>query len=295
MAGSTSIGQFARVRRLDAATAADIEWTDAPYWPQQVLRTEVEAMLHAIRDGLLEVANPNQLLRIVAKGSALRTWDSVIDYVPEVSDVDVHVDVKDDEDAKAYEHDLSFAVALRRQIAERFAAAISEPPHYPRPQLIFTNGRDFLPSPAGIVRLLHGETYRAGTSASVAERPRTDAFGELRGHQEFVARIGASLLDKPGRYLETTLRYLTWRVSPSLPLLLLVHGADWAECWSSNRTGIVSSALDRGWHEAVEHYCAYYRACWGWVLSRGGDDATLVDAVVSASKLYREVEGLLPN
>ncbi len=58
--------------------------------PRKRLRAEVEAMTEAYLTAI-EAVIPGVLEGAYLKGSAVKRWDTPLDYVPEVSDVDVHL------------------------------------------------------------------------------------------------------------------------------------------------------------------------------------------------------------
>ena len=69
-------------------------------WPndfpaREVLRADVEAMAEAWRTVLLEELGAAAIDGLYLKGSAAKRWDSLVDYVPELSDVDLHVRLSD--------------------------------------------------------------------------------------------------------------------------------------------------------------------------------------------------------
>src|SRR5687768_9127389 len=71
-----------------------VTWTARHPDPARV-RAEVEGMTDAYVAALLERLPREQIVGLYAKGSAVKPWDAPIDYVPELSDVDLHVLVHD--------------------------------------------------------------------------------------------------------------------------------------------------------------------------------------------------------
>ena len=63
-------------------------WDDG-YPDPSIVRSEVEAMVDAVTGALTETLG-DALTGLWLKGSVSRTWDSPLDYVPELSDVDFH-------------------------------------------------------------------------------------------------------------------------------------------------------------------------------------------------------------
>ena len=100
---------------------------------------------------------------IYAKGSATRAWDTVIDYVPEISDVDIHVWLVDEPSAQPVLQDLDVALAIQADLERRYKEAIHVPLHVPRPQIMLlkTLAEDpaYVPLPPHVVETLYGEPY----------------------------------------------------------------------------------------------------------------------------------------
>ena len=53
-------------------------------------------MAKCFRDELLHLIPEGEIRAIYLKGSAVKAWESPLDYVPEISDVDMHVWFRDD-------------------------------------------------------------------------------------------------------------------------------------------------------------------------------------------------------
>jgi hypothetical protein len=58
--------------------------------PEQ-LRREIRLMVQAVAGSLREVFGDSKVRAIWFKGSAQKQWESPMDYVPSLSDVDIHV------------------------------------------------------------------------------------------------------------------------------------------------------------------------------------------------------------
>ena len=82
---------------------------DKTYPSKAQLRLETAAMRQSILQTLLEFVKADNLEGVYAKGSSLKPWDSPLDYVPELSDVDVQVLLKDDSPLQDPPNALAFA------------------------------------------------------------------------------------------------------------------------------------------------------------------------------------------
>jgi hypothetical protein len=242
-------------------------------YPAEVLRAETRAMVDAwvevIRGSLPEGA----VRAIHFKGSALKRWDTRIDYVPELSDVDVHLALTSDRD-EARLDDMTAAFEVNTRVLEAYRRRIPSALHLPKPQLVITNRLEqdptVLPSPASTVETLLGEPY---ASASLSEEQR--AISLQRGREtllqarDFARALPMRIIDRPGQHIAQLLGEIGWRVSPTAPRVLELLGAPYEEAWTLNRTELVHALRERGQDVLAEAYQAYYLAGWrrfveGW-------------------------------
>ncbi len=112
---------------------------DERYPSREVLRSEVESMLAAFVEALFEAIPEAEIDGIYAKGSAFREWDSPLDYVPELSDVDIHVLFKDAAAVKRHLGTLQQALSIQASVEALYFARVPVPVHVPRPQLMIAN------------------------------------------------------------------------------------------------------------------------------------------------------------
>ncbi len=68
----------------------DPSWPD-DYPDKTALKREARAMAEAFAEALLAHVPSEHVAGIYWKGSAQKEWTTPIDYVPELSDVDIHV------------------------------------------------------------------------------------------------------------------------------------------------------------------------------------------------------------
>ncbi len=76
---------------------------------------------------------------IYLKGSGQKEWDSPVDYVPEISDVDIHIQFYSDESWPRRIGTFAQAVSIQRAVETSYLSKIREPLHLPRPQLMVVN------------------------------------------------------------------------------------------------------------------------------------------------------------
>ncbi len=254
--------------------------------PPERLRAETVAMAAAWAE-VLVARLPGRVRGVYWKGSALKAWDSPIDYVPGLSDVDIHLLLTDDAD-EAQLDSMDVALEVNAAVLEAYAARLPDPLHIPKPQLVIANRleRDagILPSPATTVRTLFGAPYEARSlTAEEQATSRVRDRAELLAHGGFLAALPLRVIDRPGPYLEPLLGELNWRVSPVAPRVLELAGAAYEDAWSMNRATLVAvlRALGRPLLDALAGaYVAYYEA--GWRRFRDGHGGAATRETVRA-------------
>ena len=96
-------------------------------------------MESAIVSALFAVFPEDAVLGIYSKGSAVKTWDSPIDYVAEISDLDIHVRIIDPFAENNPLSEIDGSLAFQRIMESRFLQARPHPVHFPRPRVLFLN------------------------------------------------------------------------------------------------------------------------------------------------------------
>ncbi len=250
------------------------------------LRSEVDAMVAAVVEALLDRFGPG-ILGLWFKGSAQKPWDSSIDYVPELSDVDIHF--RADEVTLAQFCDLDTALGLHADIGARFAAVCPAPLHVPRPQLVSAAEMErFLPAPIGTVQTLHGPVPAGPTDLDQEATRRADAASVLASADpQVLGRAIADLLERPGHHLFALVRSLSWRVAPLGPRILSVLGVDYDVAWSGNRTSVVRRLCDLGQDGLAGHVVTFYEAAWDAYVSGWADGEAGRTAFASAVRALR--------
>ena len=194
---------------------------DASFPDPARLRGEIDAMVDSFLEVLLSELPEETIRGIYLKGSGHKEWDSPIDYVPEVSDVDIHVQFHDDDDWRMHLGALDQALRINREVERAYLSRIADPLHLPRPQLIVVNRMEqqieVVPSPRATVRTLYGEEY------PLADYSDPDAIRRIECDrlQADVAYLADDyplhIIDRFGKYVAEGLRALAWRVSPVGP------------------------------------------------------------------------------
>ncbi|MDE2717070.1 MAG: hypothetical protein OXI33_08645 [Chloroflexota bacterium] len=260
------------------------DWNDGYPDPER-LRHEVSCMSDAIVETLLDNIPSDEIQAIYLKGSAKKRWDTPIDYVPEASDLDVHVWFHDDELESSLFSDLDQAFKVQRDIGVRFRRKCPLPIHTPRPQIMILNTLlrrpGYMHSPPDSARVLFGEDYPVADYSGADEIERYKCH-DMLALADIVDRYPYRVFDRPDKYLTELLRDLSYRVSPIGPIILQLAGIDPMTAWSMNRTRVTRALEEIGEGDLAEPYVGYFLARWRWFLSANDDLDAVRDTVRSA-------------
>jgi hypothetical protein len=244
-------------------------WSES-YPAKAALRREVQAMVDAVLHVLLREIGEDVIRGVYFKGSGQREWDTLLDYVPELSDVDIHVWLDDERWAESGGIDLETSLRIQAGIEHAFRQSITDPIHLPRPQIIPLNQLkqdiEYVPPPPGGVQVIYGENMPADGHLSTAEIRRIDA-NSLAMDGEAVALFPLKVIDRPGRYIWTALAYLSWRVSPTGARVLDLLGMDPDETWNMNRTAVMRALRALEQDLLADRLSEYYVRAWDFFLS----------------------------
>lgn len=241
------------------------EW-DASFPDPARLRGEIDAMVDSFLAVLLDELPGETIRGIYLKGSGHKEWDSPIDYVPEISDVDVHVQFHDDADWRRHLGALDQALRINREVERAYLSKVTDPLHLPRPQLIVVNRMvqqiEFVHSPRSTVRTLFGEEYPQADYSDPDAVRRIECDRLMIDAGYLASDYPLHIIDRFGKYLAEGLRTLAWRVSPAGPRALHILGLDTETAWSLNRTGIVNLLAETGEQELAWSYLEFYVSGW---------------------------------
>lgn len=213
----------------------------------------------------------SRLEYIYAKGSAMKPWDSFIDYVPTLSDVDIHVGFTDDNLIFGNSrNDFDTAIKLSQECEEEFIRRRPDHLHIPRMQVIETRflmkNEKYTPPRPQDIHLLYGEPR-------LQELPTPDSIraGDLERifeDEEYLDDMPRRMFDRTGLDFWAVIRVMTWRISPSPVRILTQSHRDPFDVWSWNRTAIHRELLKKGYDKIAEHYQGFYET--GWLLYLSG-------------------------
>ena len=212
-----------------------------------------------------------RLESIYSKGSASKPWDSHIDYVPIISDVDIHITLNDNKPLFGnYSEDFNKAVEVSQRCEEEFIKRRPDHFHIPRMQVIDTHalkeGGKYTPPRPQDIKVLFGEPALPKRLPS----PETIRKGDMERiieEREYIFESARRIFDRTGLDFWAVIRVMTWKVSPSPVRLLTQNHPNPLDVWSWNRTKI-HSALKHEWFEKLaRQYHGFYDTGWRLFLS----------------------------
>jgi hypothetical protein len=271
------------------SATSDLPVFGPPYLDPAILRYEISAMAEAFIAALLGAFPAGSVEAVYGKGSAFKAWDSPIDYVPEVSDVDLHVLFADGRPENEKSIDLETALAVEARTTAGYRSRIKDAFHVPRLQFIPIKWMEaqpsYVPSPAGTVKVLLGSN-RPGPGIDL-QVSLENARGLLLEQREFLGKLGDQVIDKPAGYKREVVRQMAWRVSPTGPRVLEVLGIPFERAWAGNRTTAVRLLRSVGEDDLAANYASFYLHAWEYYLSSYGDGESAGDLIRSGSKILR--------
>ncbi len=208
----------------------------------------------------------NKIKYMYAKGSAVKPWCTPLDYVPILSDLDIHIMLKDGNNIFYDEPDpVKKSLEISEKYEQTFTKEYSNALHLPRTQLVTINqlltSTDYIPPRIKDVRIMYGEPCTPFFPEP--HRIREIDYNHLIKIKRTVENIPMSLIDRSGLDYWTLIRKFNWQVSPT-PVRLLTQVSDFVpeEIWSWNRTKITTEIENIGYKQIAAHYKQYYLSGW---------------------------------
>jgi hypothetical protein len=265
-----------------------------PDW-EKLLRQAKDDIFCAVKvwSDLLQETFGSRLEYAYAKGSALKHWDSPIDYVPIISDLDIHIRMSDSKSLfPSNEHGFASSIDTSERYETRFRELRNEPLHLPRVQIVHINPEldnpsFFLPQVPD-VHIMVGSPNSARVPTS--EEIRNYDLQQLHQLSDFLEDIPRQAFDRVGLDFWSLLRRMNWRVSPAPIRLLTQSHTNPNDVWNWNRTKIVKELEKRKLVKLSESYQKFYEKGWGFFLSDYKGFSELREIVVHG---YRVLRGCL--
>ncbi|MDF1540302.1 MAG: hypothetical protein P1Q69_15515 [Candidatus Thorarchaeota archaeon] len=204
-----------------------------------------------------------------AKGSATKKWDSPIDYVPEISDVDINVQISHDEGLFHPPNDFNDAMQLSEKYEKRFHEIRPDALHMPRSQIMVLNRLkevvEYSPLRISDVHILFGDPEQE-EFPNVNTIRKMDIANLLK-MEEKIEPIPRQVFDRAGHDFWSVIRIMTWRVSPSPVRLLSQTHDDPIDLWSWNRTRVEKELREQYYDQIADSYRGFYMSGWDLFLS----------------------------
>ncbi len=270
-----------------------LEW-NSNYPDKKILKEEIDSILEVFVEVLLEEIPKSEIEMIYFKGSAQKIWNSPIDYVPELSDIDIHLLFSRDSSIEKYLGSTSRALDIQSKVELRYFSKIKNPLHIPRPQLMILNHlmneKDFIPTPKSAVSVLYGKGYPE-PDYSNDEKIKNIDRNRILSEEKFLSEFSLKVIDKPAKYLWNSLKDLVWHVSPLGPRVLHILGVRTEEAWSINRSQILTLLKETGEVQLAKDYSGFYLYGWKYFLSNYKDTNAGRSSIISgANALSRGIE-----
>ena len=212
------------------------------------------------------------------KGSVLKHWDSIVDYVPVISDLDIHIGTINDKPIFPQDRDgFLYSLETTRLYEERFNELRPEHIHIPRPQIVKMESHHeiWLPDPADDVLVLFGEIQFREESEVDCRKRDLDALMEL---DVLLKRMPGRIIDRIGLEYFRILRELCYIVSPT-PVRVLSQYTDSKKAWKLNRTSIIKGLEGEGLTDLASSYKSYYHKGWEAFESSFTDNGVMRDLI----------------
>jgi hypothetical protein len=226
------------------------------------LKEEIEIAVR-VSDEVLSEFHGDNINYAYAKGSAIKKIETKLDYVPFISDIDIHVSLKNE----AFTNDLEGfknALSLSRRYEDTYNKILPEKIHIPRLQIMYLNQikqiDEFVDPQESDVKVLQGNPVFNPTKFSKEEIRMKDR-NLLLEEEEFLYGFSTTIVDRVGLDYWSALRRMVFRVPPSVIRLLTQESDNPLEIWSKNRTEI-AKILKSKYPIIYDDYISYFVSGW---------------------------------
>ena len=255
---------------------------------QKQARLDIDVALETWTSVLRETFG-DRIRYAYAKGSSVKSWDSSIDYVPEISDVDIHFRFMEFEDMIFTEDPFTQAMDISLAYEQKFMENRPNALHLPRSQInlldLLMENVEYVPPRLDDVLILIGNPKQIPLpSISVI---RSLDLTNLQELELFLKNLPMSVIDRAGLDFWTVIRRMTWRVSPSPVRLLTQKHPSPIEVWSWNRTTIVNELNKQGFSKISDAYTGFYESGWKLFLSDFKDNQAFREIVSYGNDVLR--------
>lgn len=196
------------------------------------------------------------------KGSATKYWQSPIDYVPILSDLDIHIKTIGNKPLfPSTKQGFMDSLEVTTLYEYLFTELNPDYMHIPRPQIVTINELNplWIPSDTSEFKGLYGEVQLRIDQSP--EEIRYQDYQELKAFGPVLSKLPMRLIDKIGVDYYQIIREICWRVSPS-PYRLLSQTEDPEYIWSLNRTQVHRELENMSYQDTAKYYWDFYILGW---------------------------------
>jgi len=224
-------------------------------------RRDVDAAIEVWRQ-LIHERLRDRVEYALLKGSGIKEWESPVDYVPVISDIDIHVGTKEGMPLFPKNRDgFLYSLETTRLYEKMFNEKRPDHLHIPRPQIMVVeeNRGEWLPESLGEIRPLYGEVPLKPEESLESLRARD--MDELSGLAPLLARLPEYVIERIDLEYYRVLRMLCYVVSPT-PVRVLSQLTDPKRVWTLNRTNVLQMLQHNGLNDIAQPYREYYLTGW---------------------------------
>jgi hypothetical protein len=257
-----------------------------PDW-EDLMKQAKEDVLCAVEiwGAVLEEIFGFRLEYAYAKGSAMKNWKSPIDYVPVVSDLDMHIMMTDSDPLfPATSEGFVASIKVAQVYEDRFLEERKDHLHIPRAQVVHINPNlddpEFTLPQVSDVHVMVGSPKDA--KLPKIEDVRRADHNQIMDLAEFLEDQPRQAFDRVGLDFWTMLRRMNWRVSPTPVRLLTQNHSSPLYVWKWNRTRIVKELRKNEYDAIADSYQGFYDLGWKLFLSNFTGYTDLRNIVVLA-------------
>lgn len=265
-------------------------------------RKDIEIAINIWQD-LLNSFFQDDLEYVYVKGSAMKPWKSMIDYVPQISDVDIHVKLKDSNSELLKHPSLEIALQFGHTYQKLFKKENEQRKrkysHLPRIQLVVINKlklskENFVYPRLQDVHVLVGNPiFPTELSFDFVRKSDNE---ELLQIPKVIAKANNDLVDRSDSFeYYIVLRRINFVISPSPVRLLtqLLIDENPYDIWVFNRSTIKEKLESLSLNELASTYERYYLAGWKLFTSKFMDTNKFINVLSLGQKVlelvYNEV------
>ncbi len=264
----------------------------------QAVKDDIIIAVNIWKDMLLDFFK-DDIEYIYAKGSSLKEWDSIIDYVPQISDVDIHVKLVDNQSGSLLHPSLETSLKLGREYETRFINHNKNINrsylHLPRIQMVLLDKivvdmNDFVYPRYQDVHVLFGKPAFPREVEYDYIR-KVDKNGILKLN-DVLLDIPIALRDRSDKFeYYNLLRRMNYYVSPSPVRLLsqLLLKENPYNIWTWNRTTIKKNLEALSLDRLANVYEKYYLIGWELFKEQFNNNAKFQSLIATGMKVLELV------